>query len=119
MPKFLNSIHYFLNGPAKLLAKKVHDSKCHQICIYGAGVIGNDLLESLQAKGKTRVHSVVDRKAEFIPTQLKSFEVKAPSSLAELEADVAVVIASEAFLEEMKQSVMQATNGKNIQIIHV
>lgn len=118
MNRIFDRLSYFWGGSTKLLCKKIKRSECQAVCIYGAGEIGSELLQALR-DNSIPVHSVVDRIAEFIPKNMGNIQVEEPATLADISSDVAVVIASEAFLDEMKQRVIQETKGKSIEIIHV
>lgn len=118
MSSFLDKIQYFLNGPVKILTKKVAKSKVQSIAIYGAGEIGSELLEELERDG-TNIVAVFDRKAEYVPGKLKQYELQPPQNLTNLPADSAIVVASEAFLDQILQRIEEELGDKTHKVIHL
>ena len=118
MSGLFDKAYVFFQGPVKLLVRKIQQAKCSELCIYGAGEIGESLLKELQALN-IKIVSIIDRKAEYVPSKLHNFELQPPQALAEIGDTVTIVIASEAFLNQIKQRIQQELGDKNIPIIHL
>ncbi|WP_102795706.1 hypothetical protein [Bowmanella denitrificans] len=117
--KLADNIFYFFNGPAKLLYKKLKASESSQVCIYGAGEIGQALLQEIRAHGKLTIHSIVDRKAEYLQTELEGFTLQPPHTLKTLPREVVVAIASEAFLDEIIARIKRETSNTPPTVVHL
>lgn len=113
----IDDVFYFFKGPIKLLLRRVLDSKVKKVCIYGAGEIGTELFELLKNEPQIEVESIVDRKAGFMPITLEQFTVEIPDTIKALSDDVGIVIASEAFLDEIIDNIARLREHKPINII--
>lgn len=116
---FMDSMYYFFNGPAKLLYKKLLSAKCDQVCIYGAGEIGEALILEIEKHNTIEILSIVDRKAEYLETFLDDKAVSSPSTLASVSSDTPIVIASEAFLDEILARIQKETSNDKPNVIHI
>lgn len=103
----VNNVYYFLNGPAKLLKRKVCSRGFNKVAIYGAGEIGEALLSELAQASDVEIVAIFDRKAEYLPCEINGRPISPPSDLSNLDINVPVVIASEAFIREIEQTINQ------------
>lgn len=115
----LDKIVYFLHGGSGLLIRKIKQSKANSVCIYGAGVIGLEVVTKLETLNHICIKAIVDRKAEFEKCSICDFSVNQPNLIKQLSEDTLIVIASEAFVEDMAENARSLHDSPNVQIIHL